>query len=307
MECYELNSFPSKIKMGLITYQEAVNELSSFILKNFRVFNLQKFDEDFRSELVITFLENGVKFLQSYNSEIGDFFSFLYCYINSMVTTKIRSLTQKKMKDTLTISESINTFEEKEYKYSKITHHVSEIPKVPYAYKTSNIEELKKIFSNINNSDKKILVLAMKSSFYLSDIQINRICKIYKIKVEDFYTVIQFFKESLLSKNEKRLKAEERRNFAYYHQKRYNMQINKLQTSDQSEVLITQNLESKKNKHYKNWKNMNKKLEDGYLYLRPTTKSVADMLGICERQVTYYINCAKKEIDNQNSNDNLIS
>lgn len=299
MESYDLNSFPCKIRSGEMSQQEAVNMICSFIIKNYRVFNLQKFDEDFRSDLVISFLENGCKFLNSFNPDIGDFFTFLYCYINSMVNTKIRSIAQKKLKESVTVSESINNFEDKEYSYSKITHHISEIPKAPYSYSPPNINELKKIFEKINqeNKDKKILVLAIKSSFYLSDSQILKVCNLYNINKEDFYKTIQYFKNQLLPKIDKRSKAIERRNFAYYHQKRYNLQLEKLNEKEiyKHSNELSSNLKYKQKKHENNWKRMNQKLDEGFLYLRPTTKSVAEVLGICERQVTYYINCAKKE------------
>lgn len=305
MESYDLNSFPELLKSGILTQQEAVNKICSFMVNNYRVFNLQKYDEDFRSDLIISFLENGIKFLNSYKPEIGDFFTFLYCYINSMVTTRIRALTQKTLKENVTLAEGINIIPEKEYKYSKITYQVSEIPKAPYSYKPTNVEELKKIFSKLNddNTDKKILVLAMKSSYYLSDTQISKISSMYNLKKDDFYKAIQYFKDTLIDKSEKRAKAEERRNFAYYHHKKYNMQIENLSKSDNNNVrILQQELSFKQNKHKKNWQKMNKKLEEGYLYLRPTTKSIADVLGICERQVTYYINCAKKDVEENKVN-----
>ena len=51
----------------------------------------------------------------------------------------------------------------------------------------------------------------------------------------------------------------------------------------------------KQKKHYKTWQTLNKKFSDGFLFLRPTNKTVADLLGICERQISYYINCAKQD------------
>lgn len=300
METNDANKLPEEFLNGEMSINDSVKKIGSFIAKNYRIFNLQKYDEDFRSEIIISFLENGEKFLKTYNPDLGDFFSFLYCYINSIITTKLRTLSQKVLKDTLTISEGINNIEEITYKYSKINHHLLEIPKVPYAYKTANVEELKEIFKKLRdeNSDKKILVLAMKSSFYLSDNQIEKISKMYDIDVEDFYRVIQFFRENLLSKSEKKIKAQQRRNFAYYHHKRYELQLEKISegNTENNMSYLTHNIKKKKLKHEKNWEKMNKKLDTGFLYLRPTSKLIADILGICERQVTYYINCAKKEV-----------
>lgn len=311
MEQHDLNTMPVKMFNGELSCEDTVRLIGSFIAKNYRVFNLQKYDEDFRSEIIITFLENGNKFLQTYNPDLGDFFSFLYCFVNSIANTKMRSLIQKKLKDSLTIAEGINTIEETEYNYSKITHHLQEIPRVPYSYKTPNVNELKKIFSKLrdDNTDKKILVLAIKSSFYLSDSQIKKISRLYNIKEDDLYAVIQYFKNSLLYKSEKKIKAEERRNFAYYHHKKYKFQLEKM--SENGEIsaskYTTNKILNKEKKHKRNWNKMNEKLENGFLYLRPTSKSVAEVLGICERQVTYYINCAKKEVLEKESKKDKVN
>lgn len=301
MKSYDLNSYPEMIRKGMITTKEAVDNICSFIINNYKVFNLQRYDEDFRSELVISFLENGIKFMNSYDPEIGDFFTFLYCYINSMVSTKLRALSQKSLKETVTMTESINTLYEKEYNYSRFSYHIGETPQIPFSNKKVEPDELKKIFAKTTTEsvDKKILVLALKSAFYLTDDQIQKVCEIYNIAIDDFYLTIQYLKETIVSKSDKRSKAEERRNFAYYHHKKYNLQLEKILDSDEDSYYSTlsTNLTTKMNKHKNNWNKMNSRLEEGFLYLRPTTKSIAYILGICERQVTYYINCAKKEVE----------
>ena len=48
-------------------------------------------------------------------------------------------------------------------------------------------------------------------------------------------------------------------------------------------------LEKKYLKHTQLWISLNKKLKDGVINIRPTNKAIADVLGICERQVSYYI------------------
>ena len=111
--------------------------------------------------------------------------------------------------------------------------------------------------------------------------------------------MVQHCKETLTEKSDRREKAKERRNFAYYHHKRYNKIIQKLKTEDLSDEqfsITKEEYEHKEQKHLRNWNKLNKAFEEGHLYLRPTTKTVADLMGICERQVNYYINCAKKEI-----------
>ena len=50
------------------------------------------------------------------------------------------------------------------------------------------------------------------------------------------------------------------------------------------------------NRHYLNWQKLNGKFEEGFMYLRPTNRTIGELLDMSERQVCYYINSAKKEL-----------
>ena len=72
--------------------------------------------------------------------------------------------------------------------------------------------------------------------------------------------------------------------------------------AEQNDIL-SRKFERLERKHAKNWQNLNKSFEDGHLYLRPTNKTVADILGICERQVAYYIKTAKNDFDKEHAQE----
>lgn len=296
MNNLKLNELPSLIEQGKLSKKEAVNNICAFICQNYKVFNLQRFDEDFRSELLIYFLERGEKVFDNYNSSLGDFFTFLYCYVNSLVLTKMRTLSVNKTKERLLIAEAINSLSEKENYYEKYNLQ----SEIPYNYK-SNVEDVKNYFTKFKNDnhDKKILILAIKSSYYISDEQIKKVCNLYKIDINSFYKMIEYCKESIQDKAERRNILEQRRNYDYYHSKRYENEIEKINNSDKKNdyTLLKEQLTYKKNVHLNNLNKVNKKLSKGCLYLRPTTKTLSELLGICERQINYYINCAKKDVD----------
>ena len=42
-----------------------------------------------------------------------------------------------------------------------------------------------------------------------------------------------------------------------------------------------------------NWEKLNNKFQNGLVTVKPSNLSIANILGICERQVSYYIMCAK--------------
>ena len=298
MKKVNLNKIPSDIENGILSQKEAVNLICSFINFNYPVFGLEKYDEDFREEIILAFLEKGELMISHYDKNQGEFFNYLYCYILSLVHTRLRVLAKKNITDTITIVESINTLEEKKYKYSSISYNTFEIPKVPYSYKTVTPEDLRKTFSNVQG-DKKLLVLAIKSAFYINDEQVTKVCSSYNLNENDFYDAIQYCKNLLLSKAERKTKMQERRNHAYYHHKKYEFHLRMINESDNSNnnnILITR-INKKNSKQLRSWSKLNKKFEKGFILLRPTNKVVADILGICERQVAYYLSCAKKYLD----------
>lgn len=301
MKSYDLNELPELIENGKLSRKEAVDIICSFICQNYKVFNLQKYDEDFRSELLIYFLEKGEKVFTNYNPKLGDFFTFLYCYINSLVITKMRSTYLNNAKEKLLISEAINSIIEYEPSSIAFTPAKKAQTKVPYKPSVSNLDELRQLFAHYkpDNDDKKIIVLAIKSSFYITDEQIQKICNLYKIDINYFYEIIEYCKQSIQDKTERRIKMEQRRNYDYYHSKRYENELIKLHNSEtqNKNLQLEEKLTYKKNKHYNNWKKLNDRLENGCLYLRPTTKTISKLLGICERQINYYINCAKKDAE----------
>lgn len=299
MKQSEINALPEKLQLGLISEKEVILAICNFIMKNAPVFGLQKYDEDLRQDILLDLVERGHHIIHLYNPELGDFFTFIYCFICTLINTRIKKYALLSMRDKLNYEESILNYEEKEVQYTQIDYKSFELPKVPYSHKKLDPADLQKMVQelSLNHHEKKVIILALKSSYYLTDDQIQRICKIYHIKKECFYTLVQHCKNSLSKKSEKRTIAEKRRNYAYYHHKRYRTIIQNLDddlTSSQTD-LFKENLKVKELKHRKNWNKLNNSFEKGFLYLRPSTKTVANLMGICERQVNYYINCAKKD------------
>ena len=60
--------------------------------------------------------------------------------------------------------------------------------------------------------------------------------------------------------------------------------------SDYSNLVLRKSYQ----KNTANWKNLNTQLEEGKILIRPTTKLIAQILGISARQVTYYQTTARK-------------
>ena len=298
MQSYELNFLPGKIKSREITKKQAVNIICTFIINNYPIFGLHKYDEDFREDIFVYFLEHGEHLLDTYSEDTADFFTFLYSNIISYINTRRRSLARSYVKERLTVAESMNLLEDTNQSYESINYKSFELAQTPYSYKPISVESLKQIFEPLSkdSSDKKLLVLAMKSSFYISHEQIKKICSIYKIKIDDMYKTIEYCKRSIDKRSTKHSLVIERRNSAYFQHKKCEYELLLMRENDTPQEL-QDDLVRKNRKHKKNMNIINSKFEHGYLHLRPTNRTIAEILGICERQVTYYINCAKKDLE----------
>ncbi len=292
----ELNEVPFLLEEGKVTRKEAIGMIASFIIQNPPLFTLNHFDEDFKEDIILTFFEKGSNVLDAYNKEKASFYPFLFSTILTLINTKRKNLAIQCIKENVNIGEGISFLEEKEIRYKNYSHHFAELKPKFYDKDFQNIEKIREKFNapNMNNFDKKILVLAMKSSYYITDRQIKRVCELYNIEEKAFYAAVQYCKTSIQKKRDRRAIAEHRRNMAYYHHKRYEKQLEKLPDEEKTHDL--KNFIIKKDERQCNtWQAMNQKLKDGFLYLRPTNKTVASILGICERQVSYYLNWVKNE------------
>ena len=306
----ELDSMLEKLQAGKITRKQAVEIICLFIMKNYPIFGLHKFDEDFRSELILSLLERGEAFLQRYNPESGDFFTFLYCSVTMMITGKRKSLAKKAISESCAIEELANTIQEQQVTYQKLTCPVC-VTKAPFTRKQISPEELSNTLHALAecHEDKKLLVLSLKASFYLTETQIERICQIYHINKYSFYEIIQQCKDSIRTKTQRRQILVERRNQAYYQHKRYRRLIANAEQEEDAFVKEQKLsfLSSKEKKYNRMWNDLNYSFSTGHLYLRPTNKTVAGILGICERQVSYYLNCAKQQHLKNNSDQKEAS
>lgn len=300
MEKINVNRIPDMIKNQELSTKQAVDLIATFVSLNYPVFGLHHFDEDFREEIILHIIERGESIIKKYNKLQGDFFNYLYCCIKSTTRTLIRTKAKKKIMESVVFSEQINNLEEKEYKYSHINYNCFDTPKVPYAQTKITPEELRTAFTNINK-DKSILILAMKSSFYLTDQQINKICDYYNLNKKEFYKTIDYYRLSLMNKSIRKQTLLTRRNNAYYNHKKYEKQLEILKNCDFSEdkINLKNHLLNKNIKQYNNWLNLTTKLNNGLLSIRPSNKLIASILGICERQVIYHIKRAKKKINKE--------
>lgn len=214
-----------------------------------------------------------------------------------MIHSQKKYLARKQDDNRFYFLDYIINSEDKDYTLRQIS--VSETPKVPYSFKSTTADQLRAvILPKISNIDRKILILVIRYAYFITDEHIHNICNTYKAQEESLFSLIEYVRKIMEKKMERHQALIERRNKAYFYHKKYESQIKYIDES----VYITEpeklkeNLKDKNQKHICTWQNHNQKLKEGCLFPHPSNKMIADLLGISERQVCYYLYCAKHKI-----------
>lgn len=317
-----IDSIPEMVKAGKTSWEQVSKELVLFILKNKPMFGLQKFDEDFISDFIITFLDRGPSSMAEYDISRGSFFSYLFCITRNYQTSLMKKAAVRNQIEYLKLSESISNYENKIDAYKNIRYDDFEKPKVPYSYKPISYKDfqiacktdsyhIKKVInskeSGLSENIKEklrdyspimiqniIMVLSLKSAYYLTDDQIEKISALLNIETSSLHQIIQDVKLQMERRIHNKEKIEIRRNRAYFLHKRFKSQMEWNENNTMNPEYENISLNRKYQKNTKNWSTLNHQLEEGKIHIRPTTKLIAKILGLSPRQVTYYQSTARK-------------
>lgn len=315
MRVINLNEIPKMMADGVIGEDDAVKEIAEHIYCFPNKFGISKFDEDFRSEIILRFLQIGKAMFDSYDKKYDNFIGYVFVVVRGIVMALLR-----KRKDDL-LSAKIASREESHlsvYDTTKYTPEISVADNTPAYSAQIDTEKPKhfifhelKDFSKIrpprkvnktvkeNAIMKTALVLALKSSYFMSDNHISR--------VSDYCGVDKNSLEKLLSKVKKTMygrvhtfeKLQMQRDNSYYYHRKYAAMIDAMTKDAGNDEKKLEKLEKQYEKQTASWKNRNDRLQKIGYHVSPTNRAVAHELGVCERQVSYYITLAKKYVENK--------
>lgn len=300
----DFNKLPQQIESGELSVQQGVHKLAEFILENKPLYGLGQFDDDFIHDLILNFLENGHHIFEKFDSECGTFFNYFYNYIKNLVFAKFRKEDKKNLIENFNTSESIFSYSDIIESYSKMDYGFMEEAKVPYCAKKVTPEQLKSAFkipcikvvdnkhrfvlTHVRPEKKALLVISLKSAFYLDDDNIKLLSDVFNIQQEDFYTVIQEIKDSLNLRMTRRFELEEKRNRIYYKFCKYETLSKKAGQSSEKQKLYSEKATTQQIKLAK----INDELHKGIINIRPSNKVISEIVGISERQISYYLKIA---------------
>ncbi len=307
MRKFNLNLIPDMLQKNEVTRKEALNLLCEFILSDKPVFGLIKFDEDFVSELILRILERGTVIFDSFNPESGSFYTYFFKYVQSVKFHLLKELSINELKykhvvelskEDLYISDSNSTYYPSKSMIKNEEKNIDEILNKNDIYPKDFIKLIKK---HPRGYEKLLLVLALKSSYNITERNINMISSCCNIDKEKLQEIVDYLNDKLECKLTRKRKLEEKRNSVYFYKKKYEHQIKKLSEEvKEDNKYVSESLTEKYNRKYEKWGNLNKKLNNSSHFLKPTNKEIANALGLCERQVNYYIKALKNINDKEN-------
>lgn len=305
-----LNLIPDMLQKKEVTRKEALNLLCEFILSDSPVFGLIKFDEDFISELILRILERGTVIFDSFNPNSGSFFTYFFKYVQSVKFHLLKELSIKELKykhvvelskEELYISDSNSTYYPSKYLIKNEEKNIDEILKNSAIYPKDFLKLIKK---HPRGYEKLLLVLALKSSYNITETNLNMIASCCNINKEKLQEIVDYLNDKLEYKLKRKRELEEKRNSVYFYKKKYEHQIKKLNEEvKEDNKYVSESLTEKYNRKYEKWGTLNKKLNNSSHFFKPTNKEIANVLGLCERQVNYYI----KALKNINNKENETS
>lgn len=307
MRKFNLNLIPDMLQKNEVTRKEALNLLCEFILSDKPVFGLIKFDEDFVSELILRILERGTVIFDSFNPESGSFYTYFFKYVQSVKFHLLKELSINELKykhvvelskEDLYISDTNCTYYPSKSMIKNEEKNIDEILNKSDIYPKDFLKLIKK---HPRGYEKLLLVLALKSSYNITETNINMIASCCNIDKEKLQEIVDYLNDKLECKLTRKRKLEEKRNSVYFYKKKYEHQIKKLNEEvKEDNKYVSESLTEKYNRKYEKWGNLNKKLNNSSHFLKPTNKEIANVLGLCERQVNYYIKALKNINDKEN-------
>jgi|WetSurMetagenome_2_1015567.scaffolds.fasta_scaffold34121_1 hypothetical protein len=287
MENINVNEVPLLVDSGEISIKDAVNIIAEQIYLHPNQFGLFKYDDDFKSDIIIAFLQQAHVLFERYDSRQGKFSSYLYSFLHGLVLTQRRNKMKQTFSENCIKQEEINESELSITKYIPSEENFVTPDRYVFREIPTPVENFCKKKKSIEI--KTAMVLALKSSYYLSDHHIEILSSYCGVSKENLIKTIADLNKSLLKRAEHRKQLCNRRDNAYYFHRKYNIQLNYSPYNKSNTMQLT----AKYQKQTMNWQNKNKLLQKTGYRVCPTNKTIAKILGVCERQISYYISRAK--------------
>lgn len=326
---YDVFLLPELLAEGKISRKDALNLIGEEITRNPLKFGITGDSREIISDLYFAIRKKGYFLFDHYCSSFGSFRTYLCSFIRFQIKTikKENALLYRNRKtyshvEATEYENAQEKYEKNEFDY-KIMHFrpysitrreaapfirsaVSEFPAT--AKKRGNPDDERKKrenpeerplkqnhsilndFSKTKQSEKKLaLILTLKSCYYLNEDTIETISKFCGIKHDSLMKVISELKKTIAGKHERYETLKRRRDYSYFLHRKCLDKLKSLKEDNSP----TDRIQRLYDFHTEKWINKNRYLQKVSYKVCPTNRAIAKVLGICERQVGYYMNRAE--------------
>lgn len=296
MDKINIDTLPEKLNSHEITMEEAVNIIWVELYTHPQIYGLADFDEDEKSDFLLSFRERFPLLFKTYDTNLGIFSNYIRGNIYFKKISWKKKQLQKKIKGETEASFFIEKFDEKSGMQNESQSKASE------KSEELSADELKPEFTEESECKSKIkiftvLALALKACHDIDDEMISKISKYTGLKENSLQKIVQEMKSVELKTSKSRERLVRRRNHAFYFRRKYGLEMQNIPEAEPSYAEIRERYDFQT----KNWIKSNELLAKRSK-IGPTNVDIAKRLGLKPRTVGFYLFCAKKNLS-KNEND----
>lgn len=313
-----IEEIPKLYKSGQITCDEASHRITTYFLKNRKIFLLaskcKDTDElkDKTSEIILYLLTNSRKILDHYDSQKASFFNYLY----KIVDNQNKSWTRKRQNEILDNSilrriikidnearqdsdpqeEYIDNMKRGQEFFEKTVSqsYVLADPSSPsrtFPVLTSFIKSRR-----VSPEHKARVLVNIKNSYSLEDKDVYNLAADYNLNFLELTWIIDKLRSLLVDKMNAAQEHIIRQYKFYTTQKNYEQQSSMCDSSSQYKA---QELHQLAQRYKKRWDTH----ASQRIRIYPSNRQIAEILGMKERTLDYYMSCSWKKDEEDCSSD----
>ncbi|OJF77582.1 MAG: hypothetical protein BKP49_00955 [Treponema sp. CETP13] len=287
--CYQV------YKKKTCTLDVCRNQIIELVFKNKKYFQLQNLPEDLQSNLIILLHNSLESILNKYDPKYGSFVTYLAATIKGLRTRCFREYYRKQATETIS-TDYCRNFTYNQNDINPIDEVISSITNNAYEkqilFPQKNFYVNKELINN--NLSRIILVITLKSSYYINPDMIKKISYYTKLSAEEIEKMCTLVKESLKPRIERYRKKMQQINREFLLK---NRSFHELQYQEKGTYTYETRLKAYQF-HKKRWITMitNKPKPS---YLCPRNHEIANLLQISEDQVYYILHKYKDPTNSQ--------
>lgn len=309
----EIEEIYKDFSNGTAGTEQTVSRLMEYVFVNKNYIGFGWIDEDSFSEFLIFLHSKLEKILRNYNCHEDSFMTYFLTVLKNTMRYRIKQSYRKKDSEVCFDDISRLDYEEEKHRYEcsesslevnaeTDEHTLEELVKEelfldddtksgqPIKYRLI----LSKKLQERKHRKMAVLILALKSCLYLNERMIDRVALITGIKRTELCRMLAKAHQSLEEKRESLYKLTLRRNSAFFFRRKYMLQKLKVRGDKYKCELLAKKIENKNSTWERSLEMLNKKK----CFFSPSNKAIAQITGMDERQISYIIRRAAKNIDN---------